>query len=435
MTIKELYQRKKDLFAQAELLKNKAGEENKLMPQEDIDNYEKYINDILACDRQIALMEKENELLKGESEPYLDPETGKKTGMNLGEKAVDANRAIENFIRKGPKGMTPEERSMFKMGTDENHRKPFIEIDINPKTYGDVEKRTSTIANGTYVQETELYKTFQMTKKHYAGWMEATTELYTASGRTMYLPYTNDAGNDGAKEAYGTDVIASSTDITLARGQLDQWPYTSTGLQVDWDDLEDESIPLTEWLYKPLTERLMRAINAAATTGDGSSAPKGIASTAVVGEIVSASTTPTQTDMNAHLKLVNYAYHYAPKSGWMFNSSTMFSLAAVVKAATYNNEPLWQPSLAAGIPSTLYGYKYWLNNNMDSIGADKKVMLFGDFSYQFNRWVGPLRIVRLVERYAEKLQDGFFAYQRFDSDVSMVGTTYAPFKYMRCLGT
>ena len=433
MTQKDLYVKVKDLFAQAELLKNKAGEENRAMNEDDRTNYAKYINDIKGIQEQIALMDSENELRSRHAEPVY--ENGKKTGENIGERAATLNESVETFIRKGPKGMTPEQRTILKMGTDETHQKPFIEIDINPAHYEDPEKRTSVLANPTYVQETELSKQFMMTKKHYAGWMEATTEIYTASGRTMYLPYTNDAGNSGAQEAAGTDVIASSTDITLARNQLDQFPFSSTGIMVDWEDLEDTSIPLTEWLYKPLTERLMKAINTLATTGDGSTAPKGVVANAVVGEITSASTTPTATDMNNHLGRVDFAYHNSPKSGWMFNSATMFAIAATVKSVTYNTEPLWQPSLAAGIPSTLYGYKYWINNNMDSIGANKKPMLFGDFSYQFNRWVGPLRIVRLVERYAELLRDGFFAYQRFDSDISMTGTTYAPFKYIRNVGT
>ena len=433
MTQKELYVKVKDLFAQAELLKNKAGEENRAMNEDDRTNYAKYINDIKGIQEQIALMDSENELRSRHAEPVF--EDGKKTGENIGERAATLNTSVEAFIRKGPKGMTPEQRSMLKMGTDETHNKPYIEIEINPALYQDPEKRTSVVVTPQYLQETELSKQFMMSKIHYGGWMEATTEIYTNSGRTMYLPYTDDAANSGALEAYGTDVVGSSTDLTISRNQLDQWPFSSTGIKVDWDDLEDSSIPLSEWLYRPLTERLMKRISTSGTTSDGSNKPKGLTNNAVVGEIVSASTTPTATDMNNHLKLVDYGYHYGPKSGWMFNSSVMFALAATVKSSTYNTEPLWQPSLAAGIPSTLYGYKYWINNDMDAIGANKKVMLFGDFSYQFNRWVGPLRIVRLVERYAELLRDGFFAYQRFDSDISMTGTTYAPFKYIRNVGT
>ena len=210
---------------------------------------------------------------------------------------------------------------------------------------------------------------------------------------------------------------------------------SSTGLTVGWSELRDASYPVDTFIVQPLLKRLMREISDLATTANGSSTLQGLQAAAVVGETISKSTTPTAADLNYHLKLVDYAYHTAPTSGWMFNSSTMFAIAATVKSTTYNTEPLWQPSLAAGVPSTLYGYKYWINNSMDSIGSNKKPILFGDFSYFFIRWVGPLIISRLEERYAEKGQVGFLVSQYVDSEIGMVGTTYAPIKYMRNLGS
>ena len=251
----------------------------------------------------------------------------------------------------------------------------------------------------------------------------------------MYLPYYNDAGNDGAQESEGTDAIASSTDLTLARQQLDAYWHSSTGVTVGWSDLRDAAYPVNDFIIQPLMERLVRVLSTSGTTGTGSTAPKGITIAAVAGELVSKATTPTATDMNNLLKAVDYAYHTGPKSGWMFNSDTMFRIAATVKSSTYNTEPLWQPGLAAGIPATLYGYKYWINNSMGSvIATTTRPMIFGDFSKFILRYSGPLIISRLEERYAEKGEVGFLVSQYFDSDVRIVGTTYHPIKYLRTLG-
>jgi hypothetical protein len=45
-------------------------------------------------------------------------------------------------------------------------------------------------------------------------------------------------------------------------------------------------------------------------------------------------------------------------------------------------------------------------------------------------------LIRLVERYAEKLQTGFIAIQRYDSElIAANATTYNPVKYLRKLST
>lgn len=427
----DVYKKIQNLYAQARDLQQEAAKEDRQLTEEERGNFEKYFNDISALEQRL---EDEKRLTQFETtlnDPFYK---GGDSGKLMGDVKVDFDKSFRKWAIDGAHGLNEEERSL--LGIDQSGR---INIMLDKKVLNDagdyVEKRTSALANPTYVAPISLSSMFYETKKAIGPWMEACTQIYTATGETMYIPYLNDAANDGAIESEGTDAIGSSTDLTLARQQLDSYWYSSTGIAVGWSAIRDANYPVDTFIVQPLLKRLMREISDATTTGDGSSAPKGVAAAAVVGEIISKSTTPTADDLNAHLKLVDYAYHTGENSGWMFNSDTMFRLASTVKSSTYNTEPLWQPSFAAGIPGTLYGYKYWINNSMDSVGANKKSILFGDFSNFLIRWSGPLIISRLEERYAEKGQVGFLVSQYVDSDISMVGTTYAPIKYMRNLGT
>lgn len=433
MTNFDLYVKIRNLYNQAKDMQEQAAKEDRQLTPEERVSFEKYFTDIQAIEQQI---EDEKRLAQYESQandPFYNKD-GVKSGKMNGDVGNEFDDAFRKWCMDGAKGLNENERSILNI--DKTGR---VGINVTKEDRANfasgVEKRTSALANPTYIQPVTLSSMFLETKKAIGQWMEACTQLYTATGETMYIPYINDAGNDGTKEAEGTDAIASSTDITLARQQLDNYWVSSTGLTVGWSELRDASYPVDTFIVQPLLKRLMREISDLATTANGSSTLQGLQAAAVVGETISKSTTPTAADLNYHLKLVDYAYHTAPTSGWMFNSSTMFAIAATVKSSTYNTEPLWQPSLAAGIPSTLYGYKYWINNSMDSIGSNKKPILFGDFSYFFIRWVGPLIISRLEERYAEKGQVGFLVSQYVDSEIGMVGTTYAPIKYMRNLGS
>jgi len=294
----------------------------------------------------------------------------------------------------------------------------------------------SVVTNPTYFNPVTMAEKFNYTMKAIGPWMDAVTVLNDAAGNDLVLPYYNDAGNDGADEAEGTDAIATSTDLDAAKITLSQYWTSSTGIKVGWSTLRDANYPVDALVVKPLMDRLARRISYRATLGTGSTAPKGIALCAVTGELSAKATVPTQTDLNNLLRLVDYAYHTGPKSGFMFHSDTMFRLAGTVKSTTYNQDPLWQPSFAQGIPQTLLGYKYWVNNNMNTITtAPGNSVLFGDFSHFIIRFVGPLIITRLEERYAELGQVGFLISQYMDSNVDMVGTTYAPIKKIKNIMT
>jgi len=99
----------------------------------------------------------------------------------------------------------------------------------------------------------------------------------------------------------------------------------------------------------------------------------------------------------------------------MLNDST---LLAIRKLKDGDGNYLWQMgNVQAGIPSTINGRPYSINQAMDSLAAAKKVMLFGDFSKYYVRKVGAPLIGAIQDK---DFWPGFgvAGYIRFDGELS-----------------
>lgn len=434
----DLYKQKESIFKEANAIKDGAAAEGRQLNADELARFEKAYQDMESIDKQIKLEAKMAERGAG------DPFAGKKINDKPQNKGELWGKAFNKYLREGVSKLTDEERSVLKFGENSEGMAGVV-IDT-----GDAVKRVlsgvkeeratnSVITNPAYLEPTDLANQFATTMKAIGPWMSAVTTLNSATGNTLELPYYDDAGNDGALEAEGTDAIASSTDLDSAKVQLDSYWISSTGIKVGWSTLRDADYPVNDFVIQPLMDRLARKISYYGTIGSGSSQPEGVTapSTAMKEEYVSKGAVPDMDDFTNILKLVDYAYHTGPSSGWMFNSNTMFDIASSVKSATYNNEPLWQPGLAYGVPDTLFGYPYWINNSMvDQDTAPGNFALFGDFSKFVARYAGPLIVSRLEERYAELGQVGFLISQYFDSVWRLpVDSTYTPVAKFRSITT
>jgi HK97 family phage major capsid protein len=68
-------------------------------------------------------------------------------------------------------------------------------------------------------------------------------------------------------------------------------------------------------------------------------------------------------------------------------------------------------------PGTLSGYKITINQDMPDIGAGNKSIIFGDFSKYKIRRVRDAQLVRLDQRFIDKLQIGLLMFQRYDGNL------------------
>lgn len=83
---------------------------------------------------------------------------------------------------------------------------------------------------------------------------------------------------------------------------------------------------------------------------------------------------------------------------------------------------IWQDGSRVGLPSTLFGKSYIINDDMAGIGAGNASVLFGDLSKYKIRMVKSFRIIRLNELLAEYLSVGLFGFARLDGTLLDAGT-------------
>ena len=101
---------------------------------------------------------------------------------------------------------------------------------------------------------------------------------------------------------------------------------------------------------------------------------------------------------------------------WMLNDLT---LAFARKLKDGDDRPIWgQGNLVDGIPATLNGRRYIVNNDMPTLAADSVVVVGGDFRAGYIvRRVREVQAIRLDELYARRLQVGFLSWMRADGVV------------------
>lgn len=256
------------------------------------------------------------------------------------------------------------------------------------------------------------------------------TVLRTATGNPLPMPTANDTGNTGRLLAENTQV--TPTDVVIANLTLDAYKFSSDVVLVSEELLQDEEIGLEGWLGRMLGERLGRVTNSYFTTGTGSSQPNGIVTASTLQATVAGDDAVTYAELVNLMHSVDPAYQDG--AAWMFNFATLGALKKLVDA---DQRPLWQHSmtsgLADGVPSLLLGKPYKINQQMASMVADAKSILYGDFSKYIVREVKDVTLRRLDERYADYHQVAFLASMRCDGDLLDAGTN--PVKCIRQAGS
>ena len=88
---------------------------------------------------------------------------------------------------------------------------------------------------------------------------------------------------------------------------------------------------------------------------------------------------------------------------------------AIRKIKDSQGRPIWEPSIQAGTPDLLLGYQFRLNNDLATMAQGSKSLLFGNIKQAYViRLVSGVVTLKLVERYADFLQNAFLAFQRAD---------------------
>lgn len=278
--------------------------------------------------------------------------------------------------------------------------------------------QTSTTAgNGAYTIPEEFMRELEVTMKAFGGMLQASYLHRSPRGGTMNWPTFDNTARTGdwLDEPRSTGLTPGA--FTFNRKQFAAYVWAGMA-QLTWEFIQDEDVSfVSRHLAQAFGESAGRALNKAFTDGNGTGKPTGILDAtggATVGKELASSTVITKVELIDLIHSVDPAYRTGPNVAFMLHDNV---LAAIRKLdfGTTDDEPVWQPSYAAGVPDRILGYTYVINQDFPStVAAGNRIAAFGDWSKYVIRQVQDFNLIRLNERFADQLSTGFLGYLRID---------------------
>lgn len=374
---------------------------------QDLETYSRLDNELDREDAAIQRIEKANARTKDYNKVDRDgvlPSNGGGDDEPGSDEQAAYRKAWSSFLRNGTMDMDPEERRILNAGR----------VNLPKNAAG-----SGTGAAGGYAVPPEFREEFIQTLKYYGPMLAEAEVIHTDSGATMPWPTNDDTGNVGAILAENTAV--SEQDVTLGQASISAYMYTSKLVRVSFQLMQD--LPTFDtWLMKRLAERIGRILNQHYTTGTGTSQPNGIVTGGTVGATGAGSFATTGVlGSGGGDVLIDLIESLDPAYGASNNLKFMGHQTvrkAVRKLKDSQNRYMWEISLQNGVPDSLLGYPFLINNDMATPAVSSKSLLFGDIRTGYlARIVRELTTLRLTERYADFLQAGFLAFERADGQV------------------
>lgn len=266
------------------------------------------------------------------------------------------------------------------------------------------EVRTQTVgapSGGGYTVPTELSNEIIKSMKAWGPMYDedVCTILPTASGHPIDMPTVDDTGTGVDKHIEGTPPTDDgSKDAVFGKKTLSAHTYDTQWVKFSYELAQDSIFNMDTLLGGLLGERLGRRANAELTIGDGTGDPQGIVVGSGLGKTAAATAAITYDDVIDLIHSVDPAYRSSPKVGFQFHDTT---LAALRKLKDGEGRYIWSMGdVQKGVPGSILGYRYHINQAMDTLAAAKKVMIFGDHGKYFVRKVGGIVLFVARERFA-----------------------------------
>jgi HK97 family phage major capsid protein len=275
---------------------------------------------------------------------------------------------------------------------------------------------TTTGSEGGFTVPTTTASTLIETLKAFGGVRAAATVLVTETGNPLSFPTADATAEVG--ELAAENATATALDTAFGTIALTAYKYSSKSVAVPIELLQDSAIDIEAYINQLLATRLGRITNTHFTTGTGSSQPRGIVTGAATGVTAANSTSQvtavTYASLVALQHSVDPAYRAAPGVGWMFNDNTLRSLRQMVDG---QSRPIFVPGYETGnpggAPDTLLGSPIYINQDVATMAASARSILFGDLSKYYVRDVMGVTLKRYEDSaFGLKGQVGFCAWLR-----------------------
>jgi HK97 family phage major capsid protein len=364
--IKALQERRANVWEQAKALLDKAEEEKRDLTAEEEATYQALNSDIDKID------ERATQLAEAE------------------QRNIDAQAAFDKLLAK-----PADERQAQAEKKDSELRRwargEIRSVDIAAPqgvAFRDLVKGTATAGGNTV--PTTFYGQLMAHLIEVSGIMMAgPTVLNTASGESIEIPVTTAHSTAAITPEGGT---IGESDPAFGKRTLGAYKY-GVLLQASTELLADTGVDLEGYLAMQAGRALGNAFGVHAITGDGSSKPTGIVTSASAGVTGGTGVTGAFTADNLIdlYHSVISPYRNSTSCGWLMRDAT---LGATRKLKDSQQQYLWQPSIQVGAPDTLLGKPVYTDPNVAAVGVTNKSVLFGDFSQYFVRMAGGVRFER-----------------------------------------
>lgn len=393
--LKTLLDKRANAWSQAQDIRTRAEADGYNLTTEEEETWQRALDDVEKLSKQIEVEERHARLnaiapaaesVAPTQRDDVDPEAG------------EYRQAFNAMLRRGVGRLSADQQSVLERG--------FGEIDTRALS-------SVTDAAGGYTVPDEFSNRLVETMKAYGGLLGIVDVLTTASGTDLLWPTNDDTANEGAILDENTQI--SEQDVAFGQGKLKAYTYTSKLIRVPLQLLQDSAIDIEAFLARRIGERIGRAVAGHIATGAGTTQPVGVAN-ATVGFGVGVTGATGNTTTVTYDSLVDLEHSVDPAyRGSAQYAMNDLTLAAIRKLKDSQNRPLWVPSVAGGVPSTINGRPYTIDNKLPAPAANAKSILFGDFKTGYiARRVSGAQVLRLSERYADFLQVGFFGFARWD---------------------
>ena len=362
------------------------------------------LDGIIAREEKLAALEKRAEEQRAKQRPI--PRDGEERGQDGGEKPTYRS-VFHKFLRAGgdPSELSGEDRAILRAGNQ-----PGAEFRM---------QSTSNTAGG-YTVPVELANEIVKSMKAWGPMYDEDicTTMNTASGNSIKIPTVDDTAVTAEAHTEGTALTDDGgKDVTFGQKSLDAFVFDTEFVKWSMELSQDSIFNVESLLGALLGERLGRIANSQLTVGGGSGAPNGIVTASSAGKTAAATGAVTYDEIMDLVHSIDPAYRQSPKVRFMFNDST---LAAIRKLKDGDGKYIWTNSdVQGGVPGTLLGYRYSINQAMASLATTNKTILFGDFGKYFVRKVGAPIIGVMRERFWPDL--GIAGLIRFDGELSDTG--------------
>jgi HK97 family phage major capsid protein len=366
--IQTLVERRANIWTGMEALLDRASTEDRDFSAEEQGEWEKRNADLDALDGRIKQ-------LKAIQDRNADIEASIRTVTSqapapeapaAGTKGADLRKLFNGEMRGGL-AITPDRP----MGTDEF-------------------RALSKLSNGAgnYTVPTSFYDRLVEHMIYSSAVLQAgPTILNTSSGEPLQIPKTA-TFSSGAIVAEGGTIPTSEP--TFGQVTLGAYKYGLL-LQISHELVNDTAVDLEGFIARQAGRALGNAFGQHLVVGTGTAQPSGILQNATTGVTggTGVAGAPTYANLVDLFYSVIAPYRNSPSTAWLVTDSTMGTLRKLVDA---QQRPIFEPSLQAGTPDTLFNKHIYTDPYVPATGLNAKSVIFGDMAAYFVRLVEGVRL-------------------------------------------